>query len=229
MPRNACLSDCASVRGGRIYRHSCACAYSTCACGLVDMSSFSAGPTQSDFSDLELVSESELDYSTESESDLDDLYESFDYEEEVPLEARSDTARDGTDSASCLANLASISQCSLYSGPQITTLQSYLLIFQDAIRHSLTMKSFTELLQLLSVDLPPTATILRSVHKLKRVFVECFPDSQVNNHFYCDCCHRPLPSASATCSEYGCSVEGKTAVFITVPLGPQLKRMMGGE
>ena len=80
----------------------------------------------------------------------------------------------GDGSGSHPAPLAAISQLPLYPGSQITALQSYLLIFQFAIRHSMTTKSFTELLQLLSVHLPVTATIPKSVHKLKRVFMECF-------------------------------------------------------
>ena len=181
------------------------------------MSSSSSTPSYSS-----LQSDSS-DFETDDSSDLDDLYQSFDFEEEAALDV---PAGDG--SGSRPAPLAAISQLPLYLASQITALQSYLLIFQFAIRHSMTTKSFTELLQLLSVHLPVTATIPKSVHKLKRVFMECFPDSHAISHFYCDCCHRPLSSASSSCLGYGCSGEGHPAVISTVPLGPQLKRRMGG-
>ena len=128
-----------------------------------------------------------------------------------------------------MAALSDVSQLALYPGSQITALQSYLLLFQFSIRHSLTARSFAELLQLIAVHLPATATIPTFVHKLKRVFLECFPDSQAISHFYCNFCHRPLPSGSSRCSGYGCSGEGHPDAFITVPVGPQIKRMMGGE
>lgn len=123
----------------------------------------------------------------------------------------------------------SISDRPLYTGAQLSALESYLLVFQYAVRHSLTKKAITELLQLLSVHLPVGAAIPKSVHGLKRVFTECFPEVQPIQHFYCDCCQRPMLSASATCSGNGCSGEGRPAVFITIPIGPQLRRMMEGE
>ena len=151
-----------------------------------------------------LASDSSLDQDSDTDtvgsSDLDDLYESFDFEEEAALETTP-------------ARLSNISQCALYPGAQISALQSYLLLFRFSVRHSLTTKSFTELLQLVSVHLPASAKIPTSVYKMKQVFLECFPDSQATRHFYCDCCHRPLPSASSRCSGYGCSGDGCPAAF----------------
>ncbi len=52
--------------------------------------------------------------------------------------------------------------------------ESYLLIFKYAIRHGLTTKAFTELLQLLSVHVPQGASLPKSVYLLKCFFVRSF-------------------------------------------------------
>ena len=49
---------------------------------------------------------------------------------------------------------ASDNQAALYPQADLSVFQSNLLVFQHAIRHSLTGREFTELLQLLSVHLP---------------------------------------------------------------------------
>lgn len=64
----------------------------------------------------------------------------------------------------------------------------------SATRHSLTTKAFTELLQLLSVHVPQGASVPKSVHRLKTLFLEAFPEAKANQHFYCSCCQRPIPS-----------------------------------
>ena len=100
-------------------------------------------------------------------------------------------------------------------------LQSNLLIFQYAIRHGLTTRAFTELLQLLSVHLPQNASIPKSVYSLMRLFVEAFPKAQAVKHFYCSFCLRPLQSSTERCTGNGCGGTNS----ITIPLG---KRMMKG-
>lgn len=99
------------------------------------------------------------------DSDLEALYESFDFENEAshsygdaesPLPQTPDKRFSG------------ISETALYPGSHISVFQSQLLVFQYALRHGLTTKAFTELLQLLSVHLPQNAAIPKSVHSLKR-------------------------------------------------------------
>lgn len=186
-----------------------------------------------DSSDCDSLSSDEAD--TETDSDLQDLYESFDFEDEASRSqssAQAQTRGDTTESETCLPletarRSFSLGETALYDGSPISTLQSHLLIFQYAIRHGLTTKSFTELLQLLSVHLPQKASIPKSVHSLKRFFVDAFPEAQAVQHFYCSCCQRPLPSPTASCIGSGCS-GGSCSVYITIPLAPQLKRMMEG-
>ena len=175
-------------------------------------------------------SESELESTEDGESDLQELYDSFEFEdetasaqEETRLEAEQIARRPTT----TLSGRA-VSEALLYPGSDLSTYQSNLVLFQFAIRHSLTTKAFTELLQLLCVYLPRGAAIPRSVHSLKRYFIDSFPESQARKYYYCSCCQRPLESASARCFGTGCT-GGTAAVFITVPVGTQIKRMMEGE
>lgn len=113
----------------------------------------------------------------------------------------------------------------LYPGALLTVFQSYLLIFQYAVRHSLTTKVFTELLQLLSLHTPQGAGLPKSVYKLKHFFIQAFPEANCIAHPYCSYCHRPLPLLDAGCAENGCG-GGRPTEFVTIPLGPQIKRMM---
>ena len=119
----------------------------------------------------------------------------------------------------------SVKNSLLYPDAQLTISQSRLLVFQYSLRHSLIKKAFTELLQLLSVHLPPKSCMPTSVHKLKQVIIEEFPEVTVEEHHYCTFCQRLLQSDSQLCQGEGCS-GGRPAVFITLPLEPQLRRMM---
>lgn len=166
-------------------------------------------------SDDETNSESASSTSSE-DSDLRELYESFEYEE------------GGVPTLSRAVDTLVLPSAPLYPGADLSTFQSHLLVFQFAIRHSLTGKSLTELLQLLTVHLPQGAAIPKSVHQLKRFFVDNFPEAQAVQHVYCSCCQRSLASMEARCLGNGCS-GGTPSVFITVPVGPQLKRMMEGR
>ena len=82
---------------------------------------------------------------------------------------------DGADNLECFSILP-MSQ--LYETSRITVFESYLLLFQYAIKNSLTLKAFTELLQLVSAFLPSSAQIPSSVHHLKQVFIRLFPHAQ---------------------------------------------------
>ena len=181
-------------------------------------------------SEQEMDSEVDVDGASESEcSDLDELYETFEFEDtasQTSAHAQATSIREGTGPSAALAE--STDNTPLYPGAQLSTFQSHLLVFQYAIRHSMTTRAFTELLQLLSVHLPRGAAVQKSVHSLKRFFVECFPEAQALEHYYCNCCQRPLPSSEASCMGNGCSGDGHSAVFITIPIAVQLKRMMEG-
>lgn len=114
----------------------------------------------------------------------------------------------------------------LYSGAEISTLMTYLLLFQYAIRHGLSTKAFSELIQLVRVLLPKEAKLPTTVHKLKNFLSDLFPDMQADINAYCSFCHRLLPSPLAMCS---LCPESRTERFVTIPLQPQFKRMLEGK
>ena len=126
--------------------------------------------------------EADSDASSE-DSDLQDLYDSFDFEDGT---SQTRLQTEGLEKCSSTSG-GTITEALLYPGADLSTLQSYLLLFQFAIRHSLTSKAFTELLQLLIVHLPRGACIPRSVHSFKRFFVDSFPESRAIQHSYGSC------------------------------------------
>ena len=157
------------------------------------------------------------------DSDLQELYESFDVGDEISATL----AAEGTVLPRATSRFVGFDEIPLYPEALLTAFQSNLLIFQYAIRHSLTTKAFTELLQLISVHVPRGAAVPKSVYQLKQTFLQTFPEAKAERHYYCERCSRPLPSADVPCVGDGC--EGtSSAAFITVPLGPQVKKMMEG-
>lgn len=96
----------------------------------------------------------ELETEYDSDSDLGDLYESFNFEGDV--DSQLSQIQDPVPHAVIPRG---VSDHPLYPDSQLSSFQSLLLVFQYAIRHSLIKKAFTELLQLLSVHLPPGANI----------------------------------------------------------------------
>lgn len=90
----------------------------------------------------------------------------------------------------------------LYEGAQsgLTVTLAYLLIFQYAMRHSLTAKAMEELLQLLLAFLPSGAAIPRSVHQMKKIFNEVFPEQQPTIQQYCSNCHKLRQDPPCPCN-----------------------------
>lgn len=160
------------------------------------MDTASASTSSQDLFDSESVCnlehslESGSDRSSEEDSDLEDLYSSFDFEEDASISQASAEAECFSPSASRRGLPAD--ETPLYPGAQVTAFQSRLLVFQFAVRHSLTTKAFTELLQLLRVHVPRGSAVPTSVHSLKRTFVQAFPETEAIHHVYCGCCQRHL-------------------------------------
>lgn len=108
----------------------------------------------------------------------------------------------------------------LYEGAQsgLTVAIAHLLIFQYAMRHSLTAKAIQELLQLLLAFLPSGAALPKSVYQMKAFFNEAFPEQQPTLQKYCSNCHKLLSEEDAPCQcNAGCSQ------FVTTSLASQLK------
>lgn len=107
----------------------------------------------------------------------------------------------------------------LYSGAQahLTEDLSYLLLFQYAVKHSLTTKAFDELIKIIKVFLPSDAVIPKSANHLKQFFLRKFPELCPSMQDYCEDCHKLLKAGEL------CGCNGKICQFVTVPIGPQLK------
>lgn len=200
--------------------HNCAHEYrmSTSSC---------TGEARERLSAMSSSSEELLESSTTMESDSDsnvsDLYASFEFEEVVDSHLSQTVECAESPTTQALSGAGGL----LCPGAQLSTFQSHLLIFQYAIHHGLTNKAFKELLQLLSVHAPSGACVPKSVHILKQEFMVAFPEAKAEEHLYCSLCQRSMSSRVQGCTGEGCT-EGCPAVFITVPLRPQVKRMMEG-
>lgn len=113
----------------------------------------------------------------------------------------------------------------LYDGANITILESYLLLYQYALRHSLSKKALSDLLSVLNVHLPDQAKSAPSFYKLKKFFEVHFDDIESTVKYYCTKCHRQLESNSSTCPN---SCGSSVSAFLYVPVEPQLKRKLEG-
>ena len=75
----------------------------------------------------------------------------------------------------------------------VLKLQAILLVFQFSSRHGLSGKTFTELLQVLSVLLPQGNLLPKSVYLFKKSLIQLFPEAQdVKKHNYCASCFKAI-------------------------------------
>ena len=117
------------------------------------------------------------------------------------------------------------SKTPLYPGSEVTILDSYILLYEYALRHKLTKEAFSELLQLVSVHLPSSANSAKSVYLLQKYFEKHFNDTTGECYYYCIKCHRQVEGASNNCPS-GCTHAGLNK-FLYIPVEPQLKRLEG--
>ncbi len=114
----------------------------------------------------------------------------------------------------------------LYPKAVITQFQSLVLVLLFAIRHGLSGKGISELLQLFRVHLPPSARLPSTVHTLRRYFLRAYPECQSQAYSYCDLCHRVLQIPQEVCEDPGCG--GNPDYFICTKLELQVKRLLEG-
>lgn len=145
-------------------------------------------------------SESELEYCDELNDSFYTLYadESSDESDNVPIQVERPSFPPST-SVHETAKLKNAASTPLYGGAEISVFHAFLLIFQFAVRHSLTTKAFAELLHLIAALLPLKAKTPKTVTSLKKFFVEIFPQSKTIEHWYCANCLQNLPSKSSVC------------------------------
>ena len=77
----------------------------------------------------------------------------------------------------------------IYEGAQLTVLDSYLLLYQYALRHNLTKDAFSSLISLVVGHLPRSNTVIASLslYKLKKFFEK---HAEYPLYGYCTKCHR---------------------------------------
>ena len=80
----------------------------------------------------------------------------------------------------------------LYDGARISVIDSYILMLQYALKHSLTKKAFEELIKLISVHLPTDTNMSKSIYQLKNFFMQIFPEVVATPYQYCKVCHELL-------------------------------------
>ena len=113
----------------------------------------------------------------------------------------------------------------LYEGADVSIFDSHLLLFEFAIRHSLTKKAFSELIDLVATHLPRVAKPPASVYKLKQFFLHIFPDTASVTHKYCSKCHHLFGDHDTVCEN---CCKAKVSQFIEIPISPQLKHKLEG-
>jgi hypothetical protein len=116
------------------------------------------------------------------------------------------------------------SKTPLYPESQVSVLDSYILLYEYALRHSLTKEAFKELIELVTVHMPSNAKSAKSVYLLQNFFEKHFNDTKGECHYYCTKCHRCVEEG-ARCPS-GC--DARINKFLYVPIEPQLKRRLEG-
>lgn len=111
----------------------------------------------------------------------------------------------------------------LYEGSNVSIFDSHVLCLQLALKHSLTDKAFSDVLQLVSAHLPDTSKSPKSVYLLKKFFLNLFPQVTPIVHAYCSFCLKSWQDGLDVCCDRGSREE-----FISLPIKPQLKRIMEG-
>ena len=117
----------------------------------------------------------------------------------------------------------------LYEGADLTILDSYLMLYQFALRHCITDTAFSELISLVDTHVPKDAKSATSLYKLRKFFESNFNDLGSQLYTYCIKCHRLLegdPDLTVCPSGCGGSQVNK---FLYVPIQPQLKKKLEGK
>lgn len=112
----------------------------------------------------------------------------------------------------------------LYDGASIRVVDSYLLLFQFSLHHSLSGVGFEDLIKLVSVHLPSTSNYTGlSTHTLEKYFAEQL-NIKPQLKLYCDHCLRLFEDGGKCPNDCDHGVKH----FIYVPITNQLKSKLEG-
>ena len=113
----------------------------------------------------------------------------------------------------------------LYDGSDLTVLESYLVLYQFALRHGISKQALTDLVSLVNIHLPQSAKSAPSFYKLKQFFEHHFGDMEAHVHYYCTQCHRLVDSDKSLCPN---NCGSGVSQFVYLPIEPQLRRKLEG-
>ena len=113
----------------------------------------------------------------------------------------------------------------LYDGADITLWDTYVLLMQHSLRHSLTKQAFSDLLKVVGLLLPSKCMV--SYYKLRKYFLDMYGNIGFSRCYCCATCHSSIPAKGAVCGN-GCA-DSVPFEFLVLSLESQLKRKLEGE
>ena len=115
----------------------------------------------------------------------------------------------------------------LYEGADLTIMDSYLMLYQFALRHCITDTAFSELISLVDTHLPKDAKSATSLYKLRKFFESSFSDLGSQLYTHRTKCHRLLGDPDLTVCPSRCG-GNQVNKFLYVPIQPQLRKKLEG-
>ena len=148
---------------------------------------------------------SDTDENPRSSSTSDRLLSSVSDSDSVPnsssttteaTESESGSKSDSGRTTNKLSELAEF-HTPLYDGADLTILDSYLMMYQFALRHCITDTAFSELISLVDTHVPKDAMSATSLYKLRKFFEFNFNNLGSQLFSYCAKCHRLLEGSDS--------------------------------
>ena len=189
----------------------------------------SSEPTYSSGSETSCSSAADVDgipmSCTDESRDEDSMSEDLEEASTSSTDDNSSAAEDSHDLSATEKACTGLKEFStpLYPNAEITVLDSYLLLYDFALRHCLTKQAFTDLIKLVSVHLPAQQSQgATSFHNIQSFFQKNFNKQATEVHSYCSLCHSLTGDSVSHC-------EGAVLKqFLYVPVDDQLRRMIEG-
>ena len=167
-----------------------------------------------------------------SESDLDDLFHDYDYEDTESDDNELENVIERPDN-NVAVDEQTADDVPLYKDATVTKLAAHAMVHLFAMEHKLSNQALSDLIRIMNVLLPGHK-FASSTYMLKKYFVGRFQEPLPIKHKYCGSCLEILLSSSGTdtndvcknktCQELDCPAEE----FLEVDLCNQLARLYKG-